>query len=95
MHYVLIYDVVDGFIEKRQPYRPEHLEHVSKAYQDSAMIMGGALADPPDKVMMVFKCPEADVVEEFAKTDPYVTNGLVKEWRVRRWNTVSSSGTPV
>ena len=95
MHYVLIYDVVDGFVEKRKAYRQEHLAHVTKAYEDGSLVMGGALADPPDKAMMVFKSPEADVVEAFATTDPYVTAGLVKQWRIRRWNTVSGSGTPV
>jgi hypothetical protein len=28
------------------------------------------------------------VAETFAKTDPYVLNGLVSSWRVREWATV-------
>jgi uncharacterized protein YciI len=28
------------------------------------------------------------VAERFAKNDPYVLNGLVKQWRVREWTTV-------
>jgi hypothetical protein len=28
------------------------------------------------------------VVEAFAKSDPYVTGGLVTEWKVREWTTV-------
>jgi uncharacterized protein YciI len=35
-----------------------------------------------------FKAPSADVVEAFAKADPYVQNGLVTKWRVREWITV-------
>ena len=27
-------------------------------------------------------------VERFAKADPYVVNGLVKDWRVREWAVV-------
>ena len=26
--------------------------------------------------------------EEFARADPYVQNGLVRDWRVREWTTV-------
>ena len=28
------------------------------------------------------------MVEAFAASDPYVRNGLVREWRVREWNVV-------
>ena len=28
------------------------------------------------------------MVEAFAQADPYVRNGLVREWRVREWNVV-------
>ena len=35
------------------------------------------------------KAQEKAVVEDFARTDPYVTNGLVKSWRVREWMTVA------
>jgi hypothetical protein len=27
-------------------------------------------------------------VENFAKNDPYVKNGLVKNWHIREWTTV-------
>ena len=35
--------------------------------------------------------------EDFAKNDPYVTNGLVERWEVRKWNTVvgANAATPV
>ena len=34
----------------------------------------------------------ADSVEEFARNDPYVQNGLVTEWSVRRWKMVMGDG---
>ena len=39
----------------------------------------------------------AEVAEAFAKTDPYVLNGLVTRWHVREWTTVvgESAATPV
>jgi hypothetical protein len=38
--------------------------------------------------MLIFRGPTADAAEAFAKVDPYVTNGLVTKWRVRKWITV-------
>jgi len=32
------------------------------------------------------------VAEDFAQNDPYVQNGLVKNWRVRQWSTVVGAG---
>ena len=38
--------------------------------------------------MLIFRGPSAETAEACAKADPYVTNGLVTKWRVRKWNTV-------
>lgn len=32
------------------------------------------------------------VAEGFVRNDPYVVNGLVKEWRVRPWTVVIGAG---
>jgi hypothetical protein len=37
----------------------------------------GALSDPADRALRVFRTAERSAVEEFARNDPYVTNGLV------------------
>ena len=52
------------------------------------VVMGGALGDPPDGAMLIFKGPSATAAEDFARRDPYVTNGLVTRWQVRPWNVV-------
>jgi uncharacterized protein YciI len=46
------------------------------------------LADPIDGAVLMFQGENASVAEDFARTDPYVTNGLVAGWRVREWTTV-------
>ena len=87
MHYILFYDVVPDYLEKRAPFRAEHLDLVRGAHARGEIVMAGALADPADATVIVFRgSPEA--AEAFAKADPYVNNGLVKAWRVRKWNTV-------
>ena len=49
---------------------------------------GGALANPIDGTVLLFKGSSPAAAETFAKGDPYVTNGLVTKWRVREWTTV-------
>jgi len=38
--------------------------------------------------LLVFRASSAAEVEAFAKSDPYVVNGLIKSWRVREWTVV-------
>ena len=52
------------------------------------IVMAGAFADPPDKALLVFRAEDRSVPESFARTDPYVINGLVKRWEVRAWTVV-------
>jgi uncharacterized protein YciI len=88
MHYILFYDVVDNYVEKRSQFREAHLQHGRQAHERGELILGGALADPVDGAVLLFRGPSAEPAETFAKSDPYVLNGLVKSWRVRKWMTV-------
>ncbi len=86
MHYILFYDVVPDYVERRAQFREVHLQHAQAAVDRGEMVLGGALSDPTDMAVIVFTSESA--AESFAKADPYVQNGLVKSWRVRKWNTV-------
>ena len=92
MHYILFYDVVDGFVDKRVQYRSLHLDHVRKAHERGELVLAGALADPVDGAVLVFNGSSRETVETFARTDPYVTHGLVTRWWVRKWMTVIGEG---
>jgi uncharacterized protein YciI len=93
MHFILFYDVVDGFVDKRVQYRSLHLDHVRKAYERGELVLGGALEEPVDGAVLVFNVLSRETVERFAETDPYVINGLVTQWRVRKWMTVIGEGS--
>ena len=95
MHFVLLYEVRDDYVEKRAQFRELHLKHARAAFDRGELVLGGAMADPVDGAMLVFRGPTADAAEAFAKVDPYVTNGLVSKWRVRKWNTVIGDGATV
>jgi uncharacterized protein YciI len=88
MYYLLIYKTVDNYVEKRAPYRPEHLGHAEAAHARGELVMAGALAEPADSAVFVFEARSPDLVEDFARNDPYVKAGLVKEWSVRPWTVV-------
>ena len=88
MHYLLFYDVVDNYAERRTPFRKDHLAHATAAVARGELVLGGALANPVDGTVLLLKGDSPAAGEGFARTDPYVTNGLVTNWRVREWTTV-------
>jgi uncharacterized protein len=88
MHYILFYDVVEDYLTKRETFRAAHLDLARRAHQRGELVLAGALADPVDGAVLVFRGSSPDVAEAFARSDPYVTNGLVTRWRVRKWTAV-------
>ncbi len=88
MYYILFYDLVDDYLEKRTQFRERHLAYAKASHERGEMYLAGALAEPADHAVLVFRCDGPKVVEEFAKNDPYVLNGLIKEWKVRPWSVV-------
>lgn len=97
MHYLLFYDTAPDYLERRGRYRAEHLSLAWVAHARGELVLGGALADPVDGAVLLFKGDSPDVAIHFAENDPYVRNGLVRSWRVRTWTTVAGDGaaTPV
>jgi uncharacterized protein YciI len=95
MHYLLFYDVVADYVERRQPFRAEHLARARAAHARGELVLGGALADPVDGAVLLFRGESPAVAERFAAADPYVTQGLVTRWRVRAWTTVVGDGAAV
>jgi uncharacterized protein YciI len=92
MHYLLFYEVSEDYLTRRAQFRESHLEKAWKAAGQGQLVLAGALANPVDGAILLFKSDSPAVAEDFAKTDPYVTNGLVKRWYVREWTTVVGAG---
>jgi uncharacterized protein YciI len=91
MHFALFYDYVDGFMEKRLPLRNGHLKHAWSSHARGEFQLGGVLDEPMDGAMLIFKVESRQVVEDFVAADPYVTQGLVKSWRIRPWLTAAGT----
>ena len=93
MYYLLLYEVVDRFAERRAPYRDAHLKLARAAADTGELVLAGALADPVDGAALVFNTSDPSAAERFAAGDPYVKAGLVTKWTVRKW-TVVVEGEP-
>ncbi|KDD72995.1 hypothetical protein H632_c2652p0 [Helicosporidium sp. ATCC 50920] len=85
---MLIYNYVDGMLEKRTPFRDAHLKLAGGMSDEGKLMMGGALTDPVDTGILIFRNMTKEEVESFAKRDPYVLNNLVTSWKVRQYMSV-------
>jgi uncharacterized protein YciI len=88
MHFLLIYELAPDYLERRAEFRTEHLQLGWAAAERGELVIAGAMSDPADMSALFFNCESAETVENFAKGDPYVKNGLVTKYHVRQWNTV-------
>jgi len=88
VHYLLIYELASDYLERRVALRSVHLGLARAAHARGELVLGGALADPVDQAVLLFKGESPDVAARFAEADPYVRDGLVRSWRVREWTTV-------
>jgi uncharacterized protein len=87
-YFLLIYHVVDDYVSRRGAFREVHLRLARAAYDRGELLLGGALANPVDQAILVFRSSNQAVVEEFVGNDPYIANGLVSKWEIRPWTVV-------
>jgi uncharacterized protein len=97
MHYLMTYELSPDYLERRGQFRAEHLRLAWESHERGEMVLGGALAEPADTAVILFKGDSPEAAMRFAAADPYVKNGLVTRWRVRLWTTVvgKDASTPV
>ena len=88
-HQALFYEYVDNALEARAPHREEHLALVARYVADGQIAMAGALGDPPHGGLLIFRGEDPAPAERFAGEDPYVSNGVVTNWRVEPWTVVT------
>lgn len=102
MYYLLTYDVIPEYLEKRESFREAHLQLALSAVSRGELRLGGALTAPslttPSLTAaslgagLLFEGESAKVAEDFAAQDPYVLNGLVTSWHVNEWSIVLGAG---
>jgi uncharacterized protein YciI len=85
--YVMFYDSADDVASKAPAQFPAHRARLDDFHARGTLLMVGTFGDPQNEgSMAVFTTREA--AEEFAKGDPFVVNGVVRNWYVREWNEI-------
>ena len=92
-YYLLEYALIDDYLARRPPFREAHLALAREAHRRGELILAGALAEPPDRAVLVWRADDRAVVERFVDGDPYVRNGLVTSWTIRPWTVVIGEAT--
>ena len=91
-YYLLEYALIDDYVARRAAFREAHLALAREAQRGGDLILAGALADPTDRAVLVWRTDDSSVVERFIDSDPYVRNGLVISWTIRPWTVVIGEG---
>jgi len=87
MKYVLFYESADDVGSKAPAHFPAHRARVDAFHARGDLLLVGTFANVQrDGAMSVFTSREA--AEEFARDDPFVLNGVVRDWRVLDWDEV-------
>ena len=97
MHYLLIYQTAPDYLTRRGEFRQAHLALAWTFAERGELLLGGAAGDPPDSAILLFQGEDASAAEAFVKADPYVKNGLIRDWTIKPWNTVvgDTASTPI
>ena len=93
-YWILFYEYVDDYLERRTPLRPAHFEVATAAAAAGELVLAGAYADQPPGAALVFHADDVATVERFVASDPYVREGLVTSWRIREWTVVAGASLP-
>ena len=87
-HHILFYDYVPDVAERRGPHREAHLERIRAEQAAGRVILAGAVGEPPNGAVIVFRNTPTEAIEAFAGADPYMAGGLITAWRVEPWKLV-------
>ena len=88
MVYILTYEYVEDYLEKRKPHRKDHFDHVSPYIKSGNLLLGGATANPADKGIIIYKGLTKDQIQDIVKNDPYYKAGIIKHFSIREWTVV-------
>lgn len=90
--FVLQYEFVENALEKRAPHREAHLAIFRKQVESGNVIIGGAVEHPPTSSLTIFRNLKAEDIEQIVQQDPYVTNGVVKNYTIKPY--IAVAGDP-
>ncbi|MGY5848813.1 YciI-like protein [Salegentibacter sp. F14] len=90
-YYILKYKTIPTYLQEREKYRKEHLKLAKDYAKRGLLILAGAVEDPTDGAILIFKAESEKIVADFARKDPYVQNDLISKTEIRKWKVVIGS----
>jgi len=88
--YMLQYEYVENMLEKRAPFRAEHLALFGQQVQKGNVVLGGMLDYPPTGAAVIFRHLTSNDIEQFIQQEPYVINKLVTKYSIKPY--IATSG---
>jgi uncharacterized protein YciI len=82
--YVLFYESAEDVLAKAPAHFPAHRARWEGFRARGTLLMIGPFANRQEGAMAIFTSREA--AEEFARGDPFVLHGVVRDWYIREWN---------
>jgi uncharacterized protein YciI len=81
--FLVTYGYVPDMENRRDPYRQEHLEWLRGLAAEGRLLLAGALNDPVDSAVLVFRDEDALTVRRLLIDDPYARGNLITAVSVR------------
>jgi uncharacterized protein YciI len=84
MKYALLYETAEDGLAKAPAHISGHSACLAEFRARGTLLMGGVFADPREGALIIFTTREA--ADEFVRRDPFVSDGVVRTWRIHAWN---------
>jgi uncharacterized protein len=83
--FVLFYESADDVLTKAPLHLAAHSARGREFHERGTLVAYGPFGNAQEEgSMAVFTSHEA--AEEFARGDPFVLNGVVRDWHIREWD---------
>ncbi|MFO0592130.1 MAG: YciI family protein [Polyangiaceae bacterium] len=86
--YAVFTHFVENAAEKRAPHREAHLAHLRELHAAGKLVLGGALQEPMDQGLLVFRAESKEEILALLATDSYAQNGIWTKIVIREWTVV-------
>ena len=74
----------ENVLEKRAPFRQEHLDGLKKQKESGVLVTLGPTKDTT-QVFGIYDAPNETTVRQLVENDPYWQNGIWLEYDVKEW----------
>ncbi len=74
----------ENALEKRSPYRQDHLDGLASQKQKGILITLGPTKDNT-KVFGIYEAASEREIKELVEADPYWKNGIWTEYEIKEW----------